>query len=93
MMAAIIPDQTRSGLFLIKRISIAMAANVSPIKVRLAQINGEICAAKEFIDIKRCLLIPVVNTRAIHNINMIKRVKFILYGVAIRMKNRLIIIK
>lgn len=78
--AAIIPDHTRSGLFLIKRNMNMLAGKVSPKKVRLAQIKGFVVAAKELMVIKRDLLIPDRRTIIKPSRNTINTIKLILYG-------------
>jgi hypothetical protein len=50
---ATIPDQTRSGLFLMKRSMNTQAVSESPRKVRLAQINELEYTAKVLICMKR----------------------------------------
>jgi hypothetical protein len=61
-MEAAIPDHTRSGLFLIKMSIIAQAAAVSPRKVRLAQMKGDVWEAAEFIFVNIASLVPVTIT-------------------------------
>jgi hypothetical protein len=80
IIVANIPDQIRSGLFLMKRSIIAQAASVSPRKVRFSQIKGLILAAKELILINTALLVPRVNTRAKESRNIINNIRLILYG-------------
>jgi hypothetical protein len=72
------PDQTRSGLFLINNSMIAHAGSASPRKVRLDQINEYECFAIVLISIKRPLLIPVNMTQTKPSRNIINNPKLIL---------------
>ena len=72
------PDQTRSGLFLINNSMIAHAGSASPKKVRLDQINEYECFARALISVKRTLLIPVNMTQTKPSRNIINNPRLIL---------------
>jgi hypothetical protein len=72
--AANIPDQIKSGLFLMKRSMIAQAVRVSPRKVRFAQIKGLECAVNELISIKRALLFPNSSKKTKQRRNIINNI-------------------
>jgi hypothetical protein len=57
---------------------ITPAVKVSPMKVRLDQMNGFVYAVKEFIFTKNTLLIPVKRIKANPVIKIINKIKFIL---------------
>lgn len=90
MRVANIPDQIKSGLFLMKRSIIAQAVIVSPRKVRFAQIKGLIYAPKEFIPRKIDLFNPVKRTNAKQSRNTITNIRLILYADFIILSSRLI---